>query len=234
MADQPLVTVVVPARNEEAFVEAALESVAGQTLPASGIEVVVVVNGTSDRTADVARATAGRLVGPTIRVVEDPLPGVARAKNHGARLARGAVLVFLDADSRLAPDLLERIVARTKDGAPAGSVRLVADSTALIDRGFFATIEYGKRLFSIRANMLYCRRDAFLAVGGFNERFHHAEDRDLLVRLQRQGVVVAHLTESWIATSPRRLHEGPLGLGLARVLGRWAIGHAGFWRERPY
>lgn len=231
---ESLVSVIVPARNEEAYIAAALESVGSQTLPTARTEVVVVVNGTTDHTARVARQAAGRLPGLEVRVLEDPQAGVARAKNLGARMARGSVLVFLDADSRMAPDLLERIAQRSVDGAPAGSVRMVADSSDLLDRGFFATIEYGKRLFSIRANMLYCRRDTFLAVGGFNERFQHAEDRDLLVRLQRRGVVVTHLSDSWIATSPRRLHEGPLRLGLVRVLGRWAIGHAGFRREQPY
>ncbi len=233
MAD-PLVTVVIPARNEAAFIGAALGSVAVQHLDGGRVEAVVVVNGTSDGTAAVARAAAARMRATPVRVIEVPEPGVARAKNIGARAARGPLLVFLDADSRMAPDLLARIIGRAMNGAPAGCIRLVADSGDAIDRGFFALIEVGKRAFAIRANMLYCRRDLFLEAGGFDERLQHAEDRDLLVRLQRRGLVVTHVSDSWIATSPRRLHEGPARVGVARVLGRWALGHAGFWRERPY
>ena len=230
----PRVSVVIPARNEEGWIAASLASVGNQTLARRQIDTIVVVNGTTDGTAGVARDVAAVMPGLEVRVVEDPLPGVARAKNIGARLARGEVLVFLDADSRLAPDLLERVLACAYDGAPAGSVWMIADSSDPIDRGFFGLIEFGKRLFAIRANMLYCRRELFLEAGGFDERLHQAEDRDFLVRLQRRGLLVTHLTDSWIATSPRRLHEGPLRLGTVRVFARWALGHAGMWRDRPY
>jgi len=231
---EPVVSVVIPARNEEAFVASALESVASQTWPPTKIEAIVVVNGTQDRTLDVVRAATDRLDGLAVRIVDDPTPGVSRAKNVGARLARGEVLVFLDADSRMAPDLVERIAAASGNGAPAGSVAIVADSRDPIDRGFFALLEWGKNLFKIRANMLYCARNLFEEVGGFDERLQQAEDLDLLRRIQGRGLEVTHVGDSWIATSPRRLHEGPLRIGLFKVFARWTLGHIGIWRERPY
>lgn len=231
---EPLVSVVIPARNEEAYVGAALESVAAQTWPPTKVEAIVVVNGTDDRTLTVAHEASERLDGLAVRLVDDPTPGVSRAKNVGARLARGEVLVFLDADSRMAPDLVERIVAASHDGAPAGSVAIVADSGDAIDRGFFALIEWGKNLFGIRANMLYCSRRLFEEVGGFDERLHQAEDLDLLQRIAAGGHTVTHVDGSWIATSPRRLHEGPLHLGLLKLFARWTLGNFGIWRERPY
>lgn len=231
---EPVVSVVIPARNEEAFVAAALESVASQSWLSTRVEAIVVVNGTADRTVDVVRETSQRLDGLAVRLVDDPVAGVSRAKNVGARLARGAVLVFLDADSRMAPDLVERIVAASYNGSLAGSVAIVADSRDPIDRGFFALIEWGKNLFGIRANMLYCSRELFEAVGGFDERLYQAEDLDLLRRIAVRGIDVTHVKGSWIATSPRRLHEGPLRLGLLKVLARWTLGHVGIWRDRPY
>ena len=231
---EPFVSVVIPARNEEALVAAALESVAAQTWPPSRVEAIVVVNGTEDRTLAVARDTSERLDGLTVRLVDDPTPGVSRAKNVGARLARGELIVFLDADSRMAPDLIERIVAASDGGAPAGSVAIVADSRDLIDRGFFALIEWGKNIFGIRANMLYCSRPVFEEVGGFDERLHQAEDLDLLQRIRGGGREVTHVDASWIATSPRRLHEGPFRVGLVRVFVRWTLGQVGIWRDRPY
>ncbi len=230
----PRVTIVIPARNEEAYVEGALESVARQTVPLDRLQVVVVVNGASDRTAEVVRAARERLPRLELRLVDDPQPGVARAKNIGARLANGDLLVFLDADSRMAPDLVERIVAAHRAGYRAGSVTIAADDGDLLDRGFYRLIEFGKRLFGIHANMLYCDRAAFEAVGGFDETFHQAEDRDLLVRLARSGLRLGRITDSVIYTSPRRLHEGPLRIGLLRVFGRWTLGHLGIWRRRPY
>lgn len=228
------VSVVIPARDEAGYVAAALDSVGAQDYPADRIESIVAVNGSIDDTAGVVAAYRDAHPSRSIVLLEDPLAGVARAKNAGARVARGRVLVFLDADSRMAPDLVRQVVGASADGSPAGSIRIRADSDDLLDRGFFGLIEYGKRLFAIRANMLYCRRDAFEAIGGFDERLNQAEDRDLLVRLQRVGVVVSHLAGTWIATSPRRLHEGPLRIGTLRVFARWSLGHAGIWRERPY
>ncbi|GIW19721.1 MAG: hypothetical protein KatS3mg065_0017 [Chloroflexota bacterium] len=137
---------------------AALESVAAQTVPLDRLQVVVVVNGSSDRTAEVVRAARERFPRLEIRVIDDPLPGVARAKNIGARLANGDLLVFLDADSRMAPDLVERIVAAYEAGHRAGSVKIAADDGDLLDRGFYGLIEFGKGLFGIHANMLYCDR----------------------------------------------------------------------------
>ncbi len=232
MADEHI-SVVIPARDEEAYVANALTSVGEQTVPAIG-EVIVVVNGSVDRTTDAVRSASALLDGLTVQVIEDPQPGVSRAKNLGARAAHGDLLLFLDADSRMAPDLARRVLASWRGGAPAGSIAITSDGGDLLDRAFFGLIEHGKRLFGIRANMLYCERDLFLAVGGFDERLHQAEDRELLLRIAGRGVTVAHVTESWIATSPRRLHEGPLRLGVVRVFGRWMLGHGGIWRDRPY
>jgi glycosyltransferase involved in cell wall biosynthesis len=228
------VSVVIPARNEAEYVAAALDSVAAQRYPLDWLEVVVAVNGSVDDTVGVVGRWLDLHPGLRMTVLEDPVAGVARAKNAGARAAGGQILVFLDADSRMASNLVAKVVAAASDGMPAGSIAMWADSRDWLDRGFFALIEYGKRLLSIRANMLYCRRDLFIEAGGFDERLHQAEDRDFLVRLQRRGVVVGHLTGSGIATSPRRLHEGPLRLGMVRTFARWSLGHAGIWRERPY
>lgn len=228
------VSVVIPARDEADFVERALDSVRGQDYPGERIEMIVAVNGSVDDTAAIVRRYREAHPECAVMVLEDDVAGVARAKNAGARMASGGVLLFLDADSRMAPDLVRRVVEASSDGSPAGSIPIRADSRDVLDRGFFAVIEYGKRLFAIRANMLFCRRELFEAVGGFNERLHQAEDRDLLVRLQRRGVVVTHLVGTWIATSPRRLHEGPLRIGTLRVFARWSLGHAGIWRDRPY
>jgi glycosyltransferase involved in cell wall biosynthesis len=228
------VTVVIPARNEAAYVGAALRSVAEQTVPLERLQVIVVVNGSTDRTAAIALEARSRYRRLDIRVLDDPEPGVSRAKNLGARMSNGDVIVFLDADSRMAPDLVERIVGAYRDGSPAGSVAIVADDGDALDRGFFRLLEFGKRLFGIHANMLYCDRRAFEAVGGFDEALHQAEDRDLLVRLARSGLRLGRVSDSVIFTSPRRLHEGPLRLGLVRVFTRWTLGHLGIWRRRPY
>lgn len=228
------VSVILPAHNEELFVGAALGSILGQTWPLGRIEAIVVANGSTDRTNQVVRAFAEAHPELSVGLVDDPERGIARSKNRGAHVARGGILLFFDADSRMATDLVGRVVERARAGQPAGDIRLVADSADPLDRAFFVMIEFGKRTFSIRANMLYCARDLFERSGGFDERLRHAEDRDILVRLQRAGVVVGHLDESFIATSPRRLRRLPFRLGTLTTLGRWTLGHLGIGRRWPY
>lgn len=225
---------VIPARNEAGYVGRALASVAQQRWPLARLEVVVVDNGSVDGTAEAVRAFMAQEPRLAVRLVTEPAPGRARAKNRGARVARGRWLIFLDADSRMAPDLVERVVARGGGGCLAGSIAVVADSSDWLDRGFFALMELGKRLFHIRAQMFYCDRALFERFGGFDERLHLAEDREFLRRLQRAGVAVCHLTESWIATSPRRLHRLPLRLALLTTFVRWALAHVGIGRRWRY
>jgi glycosyltransferase involved in cell wall biosynthesis len=226
--------VVIPARNEAAYIRGALESVSGQTAALDELEAVVVDNGSTDATCDVVERFRSEHSHPAVTLVHHDPPGVAGAKNCGARVAQGSVLLFLDADSRMASDLAQRIAEREAAGWAAASVRIVADSADLLDRAFFELIEFGKVRFNIRAQMFYCARDAFVRLGGFDERLRVAEDRDFILRLQRSGTTVCHLSESYIATSPRRLRRLPARLGMLTMLTRWALANKGIGRQWRY
>jgi glycosyltransferase involved in cell wall biosynthesis len=225
---------VIPARNEVTLIGAALESIIEQSLPRDRLEVVVVENGSNDGTATAALQKLSTVPDLRDAVVSEPVASIPGAKNRGAHEATAPILIFLDADSRAAPDLAERVLEWVGRGYPAGSIRIVADSADPIDRGFFALIDWGKGLFNIHANMLYCDRELFLRSGGFGESIHLAEDLEFLVRLERQGVRVCHVSDSFIATSPRRLRELPLRLGMVKTFGRWALAHVGIGRRWRY
>lgn len=229
------VSVVIPARNEARCIERCLASVAAQCWPLEQIEAVVVDNGSTDGTADVVRAFAEAHPALQVRLVSEPRPGVARARNRGVAAATGRWVLFLDADSCLAPDLVSWVVHRGGHiGYPAGSIRIVADSSDRIDRAFFDLLEFGKVLFGIRAQMYYCDRELFQRLGGLDATLQVGEDQEFLRRLQRAGVPVCHLRESWIATSTRRLHTHPFRLGLLGTFARWALAHSGVGRRWRY
>jgi chlorobactene glucosyltransferase len=110
-ADPPLVSVVVPARDEARNVERCVRSVLATTYPR--VEVVVVDDHSSDGTGEIARALAAGE--PRLRVLDNPpLPagwfGKQWACRTGALAARGDVLLFADADTTHAPDLVGRLV----------------------------------------------------------------------------------------------------------------------------
>jgi glycosyltransferase involved in cell wall biosynthesis len=226
-------SVIIPARNEAAMIGAALRSVAEQACADGAVEAIVVANGCDDQTAAVARSMAAELDLKT-QVIEMAQGGLARAKNVGARAAGGRWLVFLDADSRFGPGLLDCVRRRTGSGEEAGSIPVYADGGDLVDRAFFGLIEFGKALFGIQAQMFYCPREAFLLVGGFDESLNLAEDRDLIRRLQARGLKFGRVKSAAIFTSPRRLHRLPMHLNVPLTFARWALANWGIGRRWPY
>lgn len=107
----PLVSVLVPAYNAEAYVGAAIESVLGQTY--RHVEVVVVNDGSTDGTRDVLR----RYERAGVRVIDQPNAGQCAAANRAYAASRGALVKFFDADDVLGADHLERQV-HVLDGRP--------------------------------------------------------------------------------------------------------------------
>lgn len=231
---EPELAFVIPARNETGFISTAIGSIFDQTVPLERLEVVAVENGSTDGTADAARRALAKAPEMRSTVLTQSAASIPGAKNRGAMAATAPVLVFLDADSRAAPDLAQRVLDWVARGYPAGSIKIVADSTDWLDRAFFGLIDWGKGLFGIHANMLYCQRDLFLKSGGFGEEIRLAEDLEFLVRLERRGVRVCHVRDSFIATSPRRLHELPFRLGLVTTFVRWTLAHFGIGRRWRY
>lgn len=101
----PLVSVIVPAYNAERYIEACLDSILGQTYPA--LEVVVVDDGSRDRTADLTKSYA-----PRVTYVHQPNSGSCAApRNTGLDHISGEFITFFDADDVMVPDKVERQVA---------------------------------------------------------------------------------------------------------------------------
>ena len=251
-AEQPLpvVSVIVPALNEQSYIAQALRSVARQRYPLDRVECVVVDNGSRDATAAVVQEVARRWADapgamPQVQLTREPRRGPARAKNRGAAVARGDVLVFLDADSTLGPTVVSEVAAAWRDGARGGSIPVLAASDDLWERGFFHVLEFGKRLLNIHCQMFYVDRRLFRMLGGFNHDLHLAEDLELMRRaamslrsgegrLQRiggTGLQSRNNTGAQIRTSPRRLRALPWRLGMIWMFVRWSLAFLGVGRR---
>ena len=114
----PLVSVVVPAYNAAWSLDETLASVCAQTYPE--LEVLVVDDGSTDATAEVAATWSGR--DPRVRLISKPNGGVASARNRGMREARGVYVAPIDADDLWAPDHVERQVAALEAAGPGAGM----------------------------------------------------------------------------------------------------------------
>jgi len=108
VADAPLVSIIVPCYNAEAYVAETVDSALAQTHPR--VEVLVLDDGSSDRSVEVLRR-----FGERIRLETGPNRGVNPTRRRGAELARGEFLQFLDADDLLLPRKLEACLAAFRD-----------------------------------------------------------------------------------------------------------------------
>ena len=170
---QQLVSVIVPAYNAEPFIARTLQSALGQTYEA--LEVIIVDDGSTDSTGEVARAFAQG--DKRVRVISIPNGGVAKARNIGISEAAGELLAFLDADDLWHPTKLEHQMAALDEMKDAAAVYTLSRDIDVDDRvfgrsrrGAFNGYTFARHLY-IRpignGSTLLVRRERALAVGGF-------------------------------------------------------------------
>jgi GT2 family glycosyltransferase len=222
----PAVSVVVPAFNEAAVIAATVRSLAASDYP-SAVEIVVVDDGSSDRTA----AVVERLGLACVRVVRQANTGKAGALNAAIALARHDVIVSVDADTVFEPETLALLVA----ALAADGVGAVAGNTKVANRdrrlGRWQHIEYvtcfnlDRRLYDVLGCMATVpgavgafRREALEDVGLFSSDTL-AEDTDVTIALGRAGWRVVYEARAIAHT------EAPSSLrGLWRQRTRWTHG----------
>ena len=169
----PAYSIVIPAYNEEDYLPETLAAVhrAMTRIRAPG-EMVVVDNNSTDATAAVAREAGAT-------VVFEPVNQIARARNTGARHAGGFYLVFVDADTLIPEGLLASALHRMAHGPAGGGGAVLAP-----DRPQYTAARTAVRFWNRLSRFLlvaaggfiFCRRDGFQAIGGFDERMYAAEE----------------------------------------------------------
>lgn len=177
-----LVSVVVPAHNAESTIEACLASLCQQTLSRNDYEVLVVDDGSTDRTACLAERFPG------VRVLRQAQAGPAGARNAGAKAVKGRYLVLVDADCEVVRDFLRAITAPMEANAEVVGVqgRYRSRQRSLVAR--FVQIEMEERyalmgrcedIDHIGTYAAAFRRQVFLHHGGFDTAFPEASNEDM-------------------------------------------------------
>jgi GT2 family glycosyltransferase len=187
----PTVTVVIPCFNQARYLSAAILSARDQSH--SPVECIVVDDGSSDGTADVAARLGAR-------VIRQANHGVSAARNAGLAAARGELIVFLDADDVLLPGALEMEAAALLSNGNAAVV--VTHCDAMDEEGVPLPVAHHRidpsnlyrdwlsRNFVWTPGAAMFRRAVLGAIGGFAEDLGPAADYAVYLRLAREGRVV--------------------------------------------
>jgi len=226
---QPVISVVVPALNEEKLIERTLRCFPPEVRERYSIELIVSDGGSSDRTVEIARRYADLVVCHT----EERKQTIAEGRNRGAERASGDLLVFINADTvprdpqaflaelvRLA----EAWIVGTGTMAYACPVEIGPEERRMSDALFHTFFNNYVRMLNAlglgmgRGECQVVYRDPFNRVGGYENRMAAGEDFDLYNRLTKLGRI-GHRQALLVYESPRRFRR----YGYLRVLCEWTL-----------
>lgn len=208
-----LISVVVPAFNEEKLLAASLAeiSTAARAFTARGwdFELVVCDNNSTDHTGDIARAAGAK-------VIFEPFNQIGRARNTGASAATGAWIIFVDADSHPSAGLFGDVA----EAILSGNV-IAGGSTMVLDEKIFGAnlVTQCWNLTSrlkkwVAGSFIFIEATAFRELGGFNPEIFAAEELELSERIKKiakaHGKKITILHRHPLKTSARkmRLYSG--------------------------
>jgi glycosyltransferase involved in cell wall biosynthesis len=190
------VSIIIPALNEEKMIGRCLESLAQLEFPRDRFEVILVDNGSSDRTVAIAGSFEDRL---HLTILSKTGVRISALRNLGAQEARGSILAFLDADCLAPEDWLDRILELTPTQAAGivGAHYLLPENSSWVGRTWHRYQEAGKagEVSHVPAGDLIMRREDFLRLGGFDETIQTNEDYELCERVRAAGMNVRAFPE---------------------------------------
>jgi len=194
-----MISIIIPAYNEERYIENCLQSITKQHY--ENYEIIVVADACTDATKKIAKKY-------TRKVYTINTSNVSAARNNGAAKATGNILVFLDADSVIAPNLLQEIHTNVRSaGFVGGTTRTLSLEHLWKAKILWAFAHYARLCFfsllPTASGLIFCRKDAFPL---YDETRKLAEDTHFLLDLKKKGTL-AYVSGSFIKTSSRRLEE---------------------------
>jgi len=190
------ISVIIPALNEERMIGKCLDSLTKLDFARKRFEVILVDNGSRDKTLEIAESFKDRL---NIRILQVKGVRISALRNTGARAAQGNIVAFLDADCLALNDWLDRIFALVPtDGAGVlGAHYLLPEDSTWVGRTWHVYQEAPKagEVSHIPAGDMIMRREDFLKLGGFDESIQTNEDYELCERARAAGMNVRAFPE---------------------------------------
>lgn len=243
--DLPLITVMLPVRNEARFIERTLTQIHEQSYPHDRMEVIVTDGLSTDATADIVRRFAVTHPGLAVRLISNPKGLSSAGRNLAVQNGRGDYFLLIDGHVHIpSRDLIRdmarsarqhgaRVLGRPQPLSPPDisffqrMVALARHSPLAHSQESFIYSEYEGWTSPFSIGVMY-HRDVFEEIGRFDEGFDAAEDLEYNYRIERQGIQCF--------TSPRfAVHYYPRDSfsGLCRQMRRYGYGRAAFVIKHP-
>jgi len=213
-----VLSIIIPAFNEAHELPRTVNSLRDSIRDTFPYEIIVGDNDSSDQTAEVATSLG-------CRVVHEPHRQIARARNAGVRAANGRWLLFVDADTRVSPNLMDAL-HRHIEGGQVGMIGATVQFDTPRLQWFPSLVVGAWNRLSIMTkwaagSFLACRRDGFDAVGGFDTRYYAGEEIKTSIKLHRwcrsQKLKAVIESSTPVLTSARKI-EGKSTRTLIRQL----------------
>ncbi|HKF47865.1 MAG TPA: glycosyltransferase family A protein [Terracidiphilus sp.] len=200
--DPSLISAIIPVHNGEDYLAAALESVLAQT--DRSIEVIVVDDGSTDKTAEVARSFRD------VIYIHQANQGNAAARNTGLDHSSGAYFSMLDADDYWPPNKCEVQLQYLADHPEVGCV--IGRMRNFLEKGFeqpqwFPEESMGDEGIALSLGAMLARRRVFEQIGGFDSLYWHGNDLDWFIRMKEAEIPMAILPDVFLH---RRIHGNNL------------------------
>jgi GT2 family glycosyltransferase len=190
-------TFIIPVLNGERFIARCLDHIRSEALP--GDRIVVVDNGSKDRTLELVRQD------PAVIIIEAPKVTIAALRNRGAAAAPTGVLAFIDADCLLCPGWrasVARVLSDPAIGAVGSYYDIPPDATWVETAWWSFRPRHEHRTSFLISGNFVVRKAAYDAIGGFDESLITDEDTDISRRLVAAGTVLVE------APTVRVIHLG--------------------------
>ena len=206
---QMLLSIVIPAFNEELYLPETLSNILRASAKCRcDVELIVVDNASTDRTAKVAKESGAT-------VVHEDIHNIGRVRNVGAAAAHGDVLVFIDADTVVPLQFLDKVADTMSDPACiGGSPDVVHRVRSKLLRTYFRVWRWiGLKLGMAQGAAQFCRKSAFGILNGYDESQFMGEDVEFYWRLRKlvaeTGGHLKFLNDVTVVPSSRRFDRSP-------------------------
>jgi len=189
--DRILISVIVPTLNEEKVIAGCLNALASQSVPANQFEVIVIDNGSVDRTLEIAQSFTQRL---RLTVLEKSNIHVSALRNAAAQHAKGSFFAFLDADCVPPTEWLRRARERLRvgDAGVIGAFYTTPAGSSWVARNWYGDLPRLKQgpVSYVPAGTMFISRSVFLRLGGFDPNISTSEDFEFCQRVSAAGYEV--------------------------------------------